>query len=87
MMIMPSKPKCDFINFVKIVEVKDIDYIIQFVNTYNGKSYTFKVYKELFNKAMEVRRITDLDITIASDKIKEDSKKEDMEPDVAMVYV
>jgi len=25
MMIMPSKPKCDFINFVKIVEVKDID--------------------------------------------------------------
>lgn len=86
-MVMPIKPKCEFINFVKIVEVKDIDYVIHFINTYNGETYIFKVYKELFDKAMEVRRVTDLDITTISDKQKEDMKKEDMKPDVAMVYV
>lgn len=87
MMIMPGKVKAEFINFVKIVEVKDIDYVIHFINTYNGKTYVFKVYKELFDKAMEVRRVQELDVTVTSDKIKEDSKKKDIEPDVAMVYM
>ena len=88
MMIMPNKPKTNFINLVKIIEVKDIDYIIQFVNTYSGETHIFKVYKELFDKAMEIRRITELDITTSNDEPKkENSKKEDIEPDLAMVYV
>jgi len=88
MMIVPSKVKAEFINFVKIVEVKDIDYIIHFINIYNGKTYVFKVYKELFDKAMEVRKVSELEITVTNDKPKaKEQKEEDMAPDVAMVYM
>ena len=78
----------NFINIVKIIEVKDIDYIIQFVNNYNSKVYVFKVYKELFDKAMEVRKVSELEITVTNDKQKaKEQKEEDMAPDVAMVYM
>ena len=71
----PINVETTFINIVRIIEVTDIDYIIHFINTYNGKIYVFKVYKELFDKAMEVRKVIDLDITITSDEeIKKNGK-------------
>ena len=85
---MPSSVETDFINLVKITEVKDIDYIIHFLNTYTGKAYVFKVYKELFDKAMEVRTINNLDVTITSDKEEEEKKKSDeKKKKIASVYV
>ena len=84
---MLPEPTVDFVNLVKIIEVRDIDYIVQFINNYNSKVYVFKVYKELFDKAMEVRKIIDLDITVTSDKIEEDMKEKKIENDVAMVYM
>lgn len=65
---MPHELKANFVNIVRITEVRDIDYIIQFFNTYSGESYVFKVYKELFDKAMEIRKIIDLEITVAKDE-------------------
>lgn len=67
----------DFVNIVKITEVRDIDYIIHFINTYNGDIHIFKVYKELWDKAMEIRTVQDLSITVGSeekDKAKEENK-------------
>jgi len=45
------------------------------------------VYKELFDKAMEVRKIIDLDITVTNGKTEDEMKKKKIEPDVAMVYM
>ncbi len=64
-----------FINLVRITEVKDIDYIIHLFNSYSGEAYVFKIYKALWEKAMEIRTIEDLDITVSDDK-EERSKKE-----------
>ena len=84
---MSPNSEVAFINIVKIVEIKDIDYVIHFINTYSGKTYVFKVYKELFDKAMGVRSVIELDVTITSDKTEEVLKKKKLEPDVAMVYM
>lgn len=85
---MPSSVETDFINLVKITEVKDIDYVIHLLNTYTGKAWVFKIYKELFDKAMEVRTINNLDVTITSDKEEEEKKKSDeKKKKIASVYV
>ena len=58
-----EKPLATFINVVKITEVKGFDYIVHFQNTFSGEAFVFKVYKELFDKAMEIRDIDELKIT------------------------
>jgi len=55
-------PLTDFINIVKIREIKDIDYIIHFYNSFSNKVFIFKVYKKLFDKAMEIRDVDELTI-------------------------
>jgi len=55
------KIQTDFINAVRITEVKDVDYILHFYNSYSGKAWVFKLYKDLFDKAMEDRSIVPLE--------------------------
>ena len=55
-------PLTDFINVVKITEVKGFDYIIHFFNSFSNKAFVFKVYKDLFDKAMEIRDVDELTI-------------------------
>lgn len=57
-----EKALATFVNVVKITEVKGFDYIIHFYNSFSGKAFVFKVYKVLFDKAMEIRDINELDI-------------------------
>jgi len=79
-----------FINIVKITEIKDIDYLVQLVNTYNGKVWVFKIYKELWESAMRARSIEPLtvDITDDEEKAKEKKQKENKEKEdkIAKVY-
>lgn len=72
-----EKTKATFINIVKIIEVKDMDYTFQFYNIYTGKRYVFKVYKDLFDKAMEIRKITELDVRIISEDKEKKKEKDD----------
>lgn len=84
---MPRTLETDFINLVKITEVKDVDYIIHLFNSYSGKAYVFKVYKDLFDKAMEIRKINPLDITVTNDKDKEKEKiEEEKEERIASIF-
>lgn len=76
----------DFVNLVKITEVKDVDYIIHLFNSYSGKAYVFKIYKDLWDKAMEIRTIEDLDITVTDDKEKEKEKQEQEEEKIASIF-
>ena len=69
-----EKPLATFINVVKITEVKGFDYIIHFQNTFDGKAFVFKIYKDLFDKAMEVRDIDELKITTREEVISEIKK-------------
>jgi len=63
-----------FINVVKITEVKDFDYIIHFYNSFSKKTFVFKVYKDLFDKAMEIRDVSDLVIK-SGEEVKLEIKK------------
>ena len=69
-----EKPLATFINVVKITEVKGFDYIVHFQNTFSGKAFVFKIYKDLFDKAMEVRDIDELKITTREEVISEIKK-------------
>ena len=55
-------PVTDFINGIRITEVKDRDYIIHLYNSFSKKVFIFKVCKDLFDKAMEIRNIDELNI-------------------------
>jgi len=87
---MSENVDATFINIVKITEIKDIDYLIQLVNTYNGKVWVFKIYKDLWESAMRVRSIEPLQVTITDDeekaKEKKKKKKEEEEDKIAKVY-
>lgn len=73
----------DFVNIVKITQVADVDYIIHFFNTYSNKAWVFKVYKSLFDKGMEIRKLSPLDITVSNS---EDEKKPDISENVEKIY-
>lgn len=75
-----------FINIVKITEIKDIDYIVHLVNTYTGKAYVFKIYKDLWESAMRVRKIDKLEITITDDEEEEKEKEKEKDDRIAKVY-
>ena len=87
MPLIPKLPKTNFMNVIRITEVKDIDYILQFLNNFNGESFVFKVYKDVFDKAMEIRTIIDLKVQVTSDKEEEELKKEKMEKKITSVYM
>jgi len=65
----------DFINMVRISEIKDMDYTITFYNSYSDKTFVFKVYKVLFDKAMELRKISELEVKTSDDLAKEEKQK------------
>jgi hypothetical protein len=65
-----------FVNLVKIIEVTDIDYIIHFYNTYSKQEFIFRVYKKLLDKAMEIRKIIDLEVTVAGKQDEETGRQE-----------
>ena len=54
-----SKVKARWITGVGIREMKDIQYIISFINDVSQKEYVFLVPKLLMDKAMEERAIND----------------------------
>ena len=54
-----SEIKCRWITGVGIREMKDIQYIISFINDVSKKEYVFLVPKLLMDKAMEERGIND----------------------------
>ena len=69
----------DFINVVKITQVGEVDYIIHLFNTYSGKRWVFKVYKPLFDKGMEIRKIINLEIQTSEDAENEEVKEKGAE--------
>ncbi len=76
-----------FINIVKITEIKDVDYIVHLVNTYSGKMYVFKIYKDLWESAMKARSIDPLVVTITDDDKEKEKKKKEKEDKIAKVYM
>ena len=58
----------NFINIVKITQVGECDYILQLFNTYSDEAWVFKIYKQLFDKGMEIRNIIDLKIITSEDE-------------------
>jgi len=54
-----SKVKCRWITGVGIIEMKDIQYVVSFINDLSKKEYVFLVPKLLIDKAMEERVIND----------------------------
>jgi len=83
MTTLEEKTEANFINIVKILEIEDMDYTFQFFNIYTGKRWVFKIYKDLFDKSMEVRKISPMDIRIIDDE--EESKKKGKDNGV-MIY-
>jgi len=87
---MVDNVESTFINIVKITEIKDVDYIIHLVNTYTGKMWVFKIYKDLWESAMRVRSIEPLNIDITDDeekaKEKKEKKEKEKEDKIAKVY-
>jgi len=83
MTTLEEKTEANFINIVKVLEIEDMDYTFQFFNIYTGKRWVFKIYKALFDKSMEVRKISHMDIRIIDDE--EESKKKGKDNGV-MIY-
>lgn len=84
MTTLEEKTEANFINIVKILEIEDMDYTFQFFNIYTGKRWVFKIYKALFDKSMEIRKISPMDIRIIDD----DNKKKEKHKynDGVMIY-
>ena len=79
-----AKIRTDFINAVKITEVKDVDYILHLYNSYSGEAWVFKIYKALLDKAMGDRSI--LPLEPKSRKEAEEEIKEKVKNGVKMIY-
>jgi len=58
----------DFIDGIRIIEIKGVDYIFTFYNGFTGNAYVFKLYKEVFDTMMKERRIIDLKVDIIDPK-------------------
>jgi len=61
----------NFINMVKITQVGDVDYILHLFNTYSNEAWVFKIYKPLFDKGMEIRKVLPFTITTTEDSIED----------------
>ena len=80
-----EKAVTTFINMLKITEVKDFEYTIHFHNTFSNKVFIFRIYKELFDKAMEIRDIDELNIKTGKD-IVEGKKKAKQDENGVRLY-
>jgi len=70
------KTKSDFITAVGISEVKDIHYIVSFLNDSTDREYIFLVPKLLMDAAMKDRAINDLPTeSITGKEIDEEREK------------
>lgn len=76
-----------FINFVKVTEVDSVDYIVHLMNTYTGKTWVFKIYKNLWDKAMEIRKVVPLDITVSNWEKEEEERKKEEEKKIDSAYM
>lgn len=76
-----------FINFVKVTEVDSVDYIVHLMNTYTGKTWVFKIYKNLWDKSMEIRKVVPLDITVTNAEKELEKLKEENEKKITSAYM
>lgn len=67
----------DFVDALKITEIRDRDYMFTFFNGFTGNAYVFRIYKEVFDKMMEARQIIDMKVDVFDPKeqIEEMKKK------------
>lgn len=65
-----NKPKklTDFIDALKITEIRDRDYIFTFFNGFTGNAYVFRIFKEVFDKMYDNRVIIDMKVDIFDPK-------------------
>lgn len=65
-----DKPKklTDFVDALKITEIRDRDYIFTFFNGFTGNAYVFRIFKEVFDKMYENRMIIDMKVDIFDPK-------------------
>ena len=67
----------DFVDAIKILEIKNRDYLFTFVNGFTGNTYVFRIYKEVFDKMMEKRAVVDMKVNVFdSDKHINEIKEE-----------
>ena len=61
-----NKPQkmTDFVDALKITEIRDRDYIFTFFNGFTGNAYVFRLYKEVFDKMYENRTIIDMKVDV-----------------------
>ena len=61
-----NKPQklTDFVDALKITEIRDRDYIFTFFNGFTGNAYVFRIFKEVFDKMYENRMIIDMKVDI-----------------------
>jgi len=84
MTTLEEKTEANFINIVKVLEIEDMDYTFQFYNIYNGKRWVFKIYKALFDKSMEIRKISPMNIKIIDEE--KEKKKIEKDNNGVMIY-
>ena len=65
-----DKPKklTDFVDALKITEIRDRDYIFTFFNGFTGNAYVFRIFKEVFDKMYENHMIIDMKVDIFDPK-------------------
>ncbi len=85
--IMIPEIEATFINFVKITEVDGIDYIVHLLNNYTGKTWVFKIYKSLWEKAMEIRKVVPLEVTVSNLEEEAKKRKEEEDKKIASAYM
>jgi hypothetical protein len=61
---MGPRRTTDFVDAVRIVEVKDRDYTFSFVNSFTGNIYILRVYKEVFDEMMEGHKVIEMKVDI-----------------------
>ena len=58
----------DFVDALKITEIRDRDYLFTFFNGFTGNAYVFRIYKEVFDKMYEARQIIDMKVDVFDPK-------------------
>jgi len=87
MVTLEENTETNFVNIIRILEIEDMDYIFQFFNIYTGKRWVFKVYKALFDKAMEVRKVSPMNIKLINEEEEEEGKKKIKDNNGVKIYV
>jgi hypothetical protein len=54
----------DFVDALRITEIRDRSYIFTFFNGFTGNAYVFRIYKEVFDSMMENRNIIDMIVDV-----------------------